>query len=109
MVESIFLCLKKKRFIDLELSTSFDNEYTSDGTHDETFSSNVVMVCPSIDKQLVIAFSCLNIEQIVCEHLREKRKSIVFLIFFRLNFIVLRHYFQIKFIYPIVSTIERRI
>jgi len=50
----------------IELSTSFDNEYTSDGNHDDTFTSNLVMVCPSIDKRFVVAYSCLNIEQIVC-------------------------------------------
>jgi len=51
-----------------ELSTSFDNEYISDGTHDDTFNSNIVMVCPSIEKRFVIAYSCLNIEQITEVH-----------------------------------------
>ncbi len=50
----------------IELSTSFDNEYTSDGNHDDTFTSNIVMVCPSIEKRIVMVYSCLNIEQIVC-------------------------------------------
>ncbi|CAF1176155.1 unnamed protein product [Adineta ricciae] len=46
-----------------ELSTSFDNEYTSDGNHDDTFTSNIVMVCPPGEKRIVLAYSCLNIEQ----------------------------------------------
>ncbi|CAF0980795.1 unnamed protein product [Adineta steineri] len=51
-----------------ELSTSFDNDYTSDGNHDDTFTSNTVMVCPSIEKRIVLAYSCLNIEQITEVH-----------------------------------------
>jgi hypothetical protein len=55
----------------IELSTSFDNEYTSDGNHDDTFTSNIVMLCPSIEKRIVMAYSCLNVEQIVCRNKSE--------------------------------------
>jgi hypothetical protein len=65
----------------IELSTSFDNEYTSDGNHDDTFSSNIVMVCPSIEKQIVMAYSCLNIEQIVCRNRKKNRQLFGFELF----------------------------
>jgi hypothetical protein len=77
----------------IELSTSFDNEYTSDGNHDETFTSNIVMVCPSIEKRFVLAYSCLNIEQIVS---RREDLCILYRIIFRRKFIVSLHYFPIK-------------
>ncbi|CAF4766268.1 unnamed protein product [Rotaria sp. Silwood1] len=47
-----------------ELSTSFDNEYASDANHDDTFTSNNVMICPSSEKHIVMAYSCLKIEQL---------------------------------------------
>ncbi|CAF5058956.1 unnamed protein product, partial [Rotaria sp. Silwood1] len=46
------------------LSTSFDNEYASDANHDDTFTSNNVMICPSSEKHIVMAYSCLKIEQL---------------------------------------------
>ena len=49
----------------IELSTSFDNEYVSDGNHDDTFTSDMIMACPLVEKQIVMAYSCLNIEQLV--------------------------------------------
>ncbi|CAF5146624.1 unnamed protein product, partial [Rotaria magnacalcarata] len=33
-----------------ELSTSFDNEYTSDGNHEDAYASHHVIVCPSTEK-----------------------------------------------------------
>ncbi|CAF2637130.1 unnamed protein product [Rotaria sp. Silwood2] len=48
-----------------ELSTSFDNEYISDGNHDDTFTSTNVMICPSSEKHIVLAYSCLKIEQLI--------------------------------------------
>ena len=62
----------------LELSTSFDTEYVSDGHLDESFPSNLVMICPSSEKQLVIAYSCLTFEQLVS----------------RLNFLFQRRFFS---------------
>ncbi|CAF0929022.1 unnamed protein product [Rotaria sordida] len=47
-----------------ELSTSFDNEYTSDGNHDDTYISNNVKICSSSEKHIVMAYSCLKIEQL---------------------------------------------
>ena len=56
----------------IELSTSFDNEYISDGNHDDTFTSNNFMVCPTNEKKFFIAYSCLNLEQIVCKNKIER-------------------------------------
>lgn len=91
----------------IELSTSFDNEYTSDGNADETFTSNIVMVCPSIEKQFVLAYSCLNIDQIVSEN--ESRRSWISIFDCREKFIVLLRYIPIRLFCPIVLMIVRRI
>ncbi|CAF4306356.1 unnamed protein product [Rotaria socialis] len=48
-----------------ELSTSFDNEYTSDGNHEDTYASHHVIACPSTEKHVVMAYSCLTYEQVI--------------------------------------------
>lgn len=49
----------------LELSTSFDTEYISDGIQDDSYASTMVGFCSTSDRRATIAYSCLNVSQLV--------------------------------------------